>query len=159
MVVVAADPGHKTVETPSAERLALARAAFPGEEVELDDHPRTVDLLRDHPEWEGGFFLLGADEFADFLDWKEPEEVLRLIQLGVATRPGFPRERLEPVLAEVERPDRVVFFQLEPVPIASRELRARLDRGEDVRELLPAPVWELIERGGLYGRASYTGPA
>jgi nicotinate-nucleotide adenylyltransferase len=156
VVVVSADPGHKEIETPAPLRLELARAAFPGEQVELDDHPRTIDLLRDHAEWEGGWFLLGADEFADFPGWKEPEEVLRLVRLGVATRPGFPRERLDAVLAELGSPERVAFFDIEPLPIASRELRARLDRGDDVHELVPSAVWALIERDGLYGRASYT---
>ena len=89
VVVVAAAPGHKTVDTPAAVRLELARAAFPGETVVLDEHPRTIDMLRDHPEWEGAVFLLGADEFAGFAGWKEPEEVLRLVRLGVATRPGY----------------------------------------------------------------------
>ena len=69
---MAADPGHKAVVTPAEARLELARAAFPGERVVLDDHARTVDMLRDHPEWEGATFLLGADEFAGFLEWKEP---------------------------------------------------------------------------------------
>ena len=156
VVVVTAAPGHKEVATAAETRFELAIAAFPGDRVVLDDHPRTVDMLRDHPEWEGGVFLVGADEFASFLGWKEPEEVLRLVQLGVATRPGFPRETLEPVLTRLSRPDRVLFFELEPFPIASRELRARLDRGEDVHELVPAAVWELIVRDRLYGRPGYT---
>ena len=156
VVVVTASPGHKEVQTAAGTRLALALAAFPGQRVLLDDHARTVDLLRDHPEWEGAVFLVGADEFASFLGWKEPEEVLRLVQLGVATRPGVPRETLEPVLSLLSRPERVLFFDLEPFPIASRELRAQLDRGEDVHELVPAAVWELIERDGLYGRPGYT---
>jgi nicotinate-nucleotide adenylyltransferase len=156
IVVVTAAPGHKEVATPAETRFELARAAFPGRRVFLDGHARTVDLLRDHPEWEGAVFLVGADEFASFLGWKEPEEVLRLVQLGVATRPGFPRETLEPVLARLSHPERVLFFDLEPFPIASRELRGQLDRGEDVHELVPAAVWELIERDGLYGRPGYT---
>ena len=159
VVVVAADPGHKAVATPAAARLELARAAFPGERVVLDDHPRTIEMLRDHPEWEGAMFLLGADEFAYFLDWKEPGEVLRLVRLGVATRPGFPRERLDTVLAALPEPARVQFFDIEPLPIASSELRARLDRGEDVHELVPAAVRELIARERLYGSPSYTGRA
>jgi len=156
VVVVAADPGHKVVETAAATRLELARAAFPEERVLLDDHARTVDLLRDHPEWEGGYFLVGADELASFPSWKEPGEVLRRVRLGVAMRPGFPRETLDPVLARLAQPERVAFFDLEPFPIASSELRARLDRGEDVHELVPAAVWSLIERDGLYGRPGYT---
>ncbi len=156
VVIVAAVPGHKEVSTSAETRLELARAAFPDAEVVLDDHPRTVDMLRDHPEWEGAVFLLGADEFASFLGWKEPGEVLRLVSLGVATRPGFPREVLDPVLTRLEQPERVEFFELEPHPIASSELRGRLDRGEDVSDLVPPAVWDLIARGGLYGLPGYT---
>ncbi|HLK45731.1 MAG TPA: adenylyltransferase/cytidyltransferase family protein, partial [Acidimicrobiales bacterium] len=76
LVLVSARPGHKSVETPAALRLELARAAFPGDDVELDEHARTIDLLRDHPEWRDAWFVLGADEFAAFLAWKEPDEVL-----------------------------------------------------------------------------------
>jgi len=156
IVIVAIAPGHKTVETAAATRFELAQAAFPDDEVVLDDHGRTIDMLRDHPEWDGATFLLGADEFAGFLGWKEPEAVLGRVRLGVATRPGFPHDTLDPVLARLEHPERVDFFDLEPHPIASSELRARLDRGEDVHELVPAAVWELIERDGLYGRGGYT---
>ncbi len=38
------------------------------------------------------------------------------------------------------------------MPIASRELRKRLDRGENVEAFVPERVWEIIERDGLYGR-------
>jgi nicotinate-nucleotide adenylyltransferase len=155
VVLVAAAPGHKRVETPAATRLELARAAFPDDEVVLDEHPRTVDTLQAHPEWVEPTFLLGADEFCDFLSWKEPDEVLRLSRLGVAARPGFPRARLETVLARLAAPDRVVFFDLE-LPLASRELRG----GGAVEGAVPAEVAALIERGGLYGRArGYTEPA
>lgn len=152
LVVVTAAPGHKQVELPPQQRLELARAAFPDEEVVLEDHPRTVDAVRAHPEWEGAVFLVGADEFASFLTWKEPNELLRLVRLAVATRPGFPRGQLEAVLENLEDPDRVLFFDLEPLPIASRDLRDRLDRGEDVHEVIPPAVWGVIERKGLYGR-------
>jgi nicotinate-nucleotide adenylyltransferase len=150
VVLVSADPGHKRVETPAAARMELARAAFPDDEVLLDDRARTIDTLRAHPEWDDPIFLVGADEFADFLSWKEPEEVLRRARLAVATRPGFPRETLQAVLARLERPERVLFFEIEPTPVASRELRARLGRGEDVAADVPPAVAETIRSGGLY---------
>jgi nicotinate-nucleotide adenylyltransferase len=142
LVLVSATPGHKNVTTPADVRLRLARAAFPGDEVVLDEHARTIDTLRAHPEWRDPIFLIGADEFCDFLSWKEPNEVLRLARLGVATRPGFPRERLESVLGQLERPDRVLFFEIDPLPISSRELRSRIARGENVSEDVPPDVAE-----------------
>ena len=160
VVLVSADPGHKHVETPADVRLRLARAAFPDDEVMLDEHERTVDTLRAHPEWDDPVFLIGADEFSDFLSWREPEEVLRRTRLAVATRPGFPRERLDTVLAELEHPERVRFFELEPTPVASRDLRARLAAGEDVSDEVPPAVGEILAREGLYPRiAGYTGSA
>ena len=152
VVLVSAAPGHKRVETPAAVRLAMARAAFPTDDVVLDEHARTVDTLRAHPEWDDPLFLVGADEFCEFARWKKPHDVLRLTRLGVATRPGYPRERLESVLAELERPERVLFFELEPLPIASRELRARLESGESVRDVIPLDVCRIIERERLYTR-------
>jgi nicotinate-nucleotide adenylyltransferase len=150
LVLVSAAPGHKRIDTPAAARLALARAAFPDDEVVLDEHARTVDLLRSHPEWSDPVFLVGADEFCDFPGWKEPDEVLRLARLGVATRPGYPRERLRRALDALEHPERVLFFELEPLPVASHQLRARLARGEDARDAIPAAVLARIERDGLY---------
>jgi len=147
LVLVSADPGHKRVETPATVRLELARAAFPDLQVSLDEHARTVELLRAHPEWDDAVFLIGADQFSDFLSWKEPDEVLRLARIGVAARPGYLRERLDAVLEQLEAPDRVLFFELEPFPVASSELRAQLDR-----DVVPPAVWEIIERDGLYSR-------
>jgi nicotinate-nucleotide adenylyltransferase len=150
VVLVSADPEHKHVVTPAAVRLRLARAAFPGDDVVLDEHARTVDTLRAHPEWRDPVFLIGADQFCDFLAWKEPDAVLALTRLAVATRPGFPPERLERVLAELEAPDRVSFFEIEPTPVASRELRERLADGGGAGDDLPAAVAELIVAERLY---------
>jgi nicotinate-nucleotide adenylyltransferase len=159
-VLVSANPGHKHVETPAGVRLRLARAAFPDDDVQLDEHARTVDTLRAHPEWDDPMFLIGADEFCDFGSWKEPDEVLRLTRLGVATRPGFPRERLENVLEQLAEPDRVVFFEIAPTPVSSRELRARVAAGEDVGADVPSAVGEILRAEGLYSTSSgYTSPA
>ena len=147
VVVVVADPGHKDVATPADVRLELARAAFPGDEVVLDDHARTVDMLRAHPEWHGATFLLGADELEGFRDWKEPDDVLRLVTLAVATRRGHRVELDDP---------RVIAFDLDE-PVTSRDVRARLEAGEDVRALVPPAVRDIVDRDGLYGhRPSYT---
>jgi nicotinate-nucleotide adenylyltransferase len=149
LVLVAADPGHKAVVTPAQLRLEMARAAFPRDEVVLDDHARTIDLLRDHPEWQDAWFVIGADEFCDFLSWKEPGEVLARVRVAVGTRPGFPQERLQTVLDRLDRPERVLLFDMEPVPAASRELRRELVHAD-----VPPAVAEIIRREGLYRSGS-----
>jgi nicotinate-nucleotide adenylyltransferase len=154
LVTVVADPGHKRASLPPETRLALTRLAFadvPRAEVELEPHARTVDALEarglDDP-----IFLIGADELVDFPGWKQPDRVLELARLGVATRPGYPPERLEAALEAVSRPERVLLFELEPLPISSSDVRARAAGGEGLDGLVPPAVAAEIDRLGLYGR-------
>jgi nicotinate-nucleotide adenylyltransferase len=153
VVLVSDNPGHKGVALDGETRLQLARAAFPDDDVRLDPYPRTVDMLR-ALDWDDPLFLIGADQFAGFLEWKEPDEVLERARLAVATRPGFPRERLDRVLGDLRRPDRVEFFELDPIPIASRDLRARAAAGERLDGLVPPAVASEIEARGLYRRGT-----
>jgi nicotinate-nucleotide adenylyltransferase len=148
-ILVVGDPGHKSVVAPAQARLELARLAFPAQRVTLDPHARTVDSLR-AGSWRDPVFLIGADEFCDLLSWKEPEEVLRLARLGVASRPGFPRRRLDDVLRRLPSPERVLFFEIEPVPVSSTEIRERLRRGEPIDGLVPSAVAAALERMEVY---------
>lgn len=148
-VLVAERPGHKEVRLGPETRMQLAQAAFPGYRVERDPHERTIELLRER-RWNEPLFVIGADQFADFLTWKDPEGVLTLTRMAVATRPGFPRERLDEVLRQLSQPARVELFEIEPVPISSREIRDRVRRGESIDGLVPTAVADLIRSLGLY---------
>jgi len=143
VILVTEDPGHKATAAPAQARLELARAAFPGFRVELDPHARTIDLLRER-RFPDPVVVIGADEYADLPTWKEPDEVLRLARLAVATRPGFE-------IAAV-RPDRVESFEIEPLPVSSREIRELVAAGAPVDGLVPGPVAGLIRTLGLYVR-------
>jgi nicotinate-nucleotide adenylyltransferase len=149
VVMVVAEPGHKRVATPADTRVELARAAFPDEDVVLEREPYTVDALRDG-RYRDAIFLIGADEFCDFPSWKDPDGVLEQVRIGVATRPGYPRGRIESVLQQLRRPGRIEFFEIPEVPVASRDVRERLANGESPAELLPPAVARLVEERGLY---------
>lgn len=141
LVLVIENPGHKPTVLDAGTRLELARLAFaglPSTEVRLDDHAYTIDLLRDEP-LEDAVFVIGADEWAGFGTWKEPEEILRLIPVAVAARPGEP----EP-MGDVE------VFEIAQRAISSREIRDRIARGEPFDDLVPVPVAREIERRRLY---------
>jgi nicotinate-nucleotide adenylyltransferase len=152
LVLVVADPGHKVTRTPADTRLELATLAFEdlrGATIELDRHARTVDSLearRPHD----AVFILGADELALFETWKAPSRVLELVRLAVAMRPGVPREGLDEVGHRLGARDRIVEFEMSPVPISSSEVRARVARHERIDDVVPAAVADAIERLGLY---------
>jgi nicotinate-nucleotide adenylyltransferase len=145
LVLVAERPGHKDVVADPATRLRLAELAL-GRfgEVRLDGHPYTVELLRD-ADFEDPVFVLGADEWAAFDTWKEPDEVRRLARIAVAARPGH-----TPPEGDVE------VLEIDQRPISSSEIRARVAAGEPVDDLVPEQVASEIERLGIY-RLSSTG--
>jgi nicotinate-nucleotide adenylyltransferase len=162
LVRVVAQPGHKDVVASAADRLALSAIAFadvPGAEVSLDPFGRTVESL-ESLQLDDPVFVVGADEFASFLGWKSPDRVLELARLGVATRPGYPRETLDGVLSKLARPERVELFAIEPHAVSSSEIRDRVRRGQPCTGLVPAGVAAEIELRGLYRsspRATLTG--
>jgi nicotinate-nucleotide adenylyltransferase len=159
VVVVTGVPPHKQTRTDAETRFRLAETAFRGRhKVELSRHELdragpsyTVETARwAAQQWGDAIFLVGADEFADFLLWRDPDEILEHVLLGVGTRPGYRREDLELVLANLARPDRVEFFDIPAIPISSRELRRRIADEEDLDSLVPERVALLIEELSLY---------
>jgi nicotinic acid mononucleotide adenylyltransferase len=141
LVLVSERPGHKPTVLDAATRHDLARLAFedvPGVEVRMDPFPYTVDRLRAEP-FEDGVLVLGADQWAAFDTWKEPEEVLRLIPVAVGGRPGQPVPEAD-----------VQSFEIDQHAVSSSGIRAKIVAGEPIDELVPAPVAREIARLGLY---------
>ena len=103
----------------------------------------TVDTVRDG-HFGDAAFIVGADQGALFENWKDPDEILKHVKLAIGTRFGFPDRDLG------RYGDRVIPFQLASPPISSSDIRARLDRGEPIDDLVPPAVARLIEEEGLY---------
>jgi nicotinate-nucleotide adenylyltransferase len=137
LVLVVAEPGHREVVASAEDRLELARAAFPGEDVELDRQARTIDMLRAR-QLEDPVLVIGSDEYLDFARWKEPDAILELASVAVAARPGY------------ELPEGVVPFEMKPTAVSSTEIRDRVARGEPIDDLVAPAVAAEIERLGLY---------
>ena len=144
IVLVAEQPGHREPPAVDADmRLKLARAAFPDADVELETHPFTVDAVRGS-RFDDAVFILGADQAAAFGTWKEPDEVLKHVKLGVGTRAGY----TEPDLSRYG--ERVLRFELESPNVSSSEVRRRVAAGETITDLVPPAVVRLIEERNLY---------
>jgi len=86
-------------------------------------------------------FLIGADAFAEIRTWHRWQDVVRLVEFIVVTRPGF----------DYDAPDGAAVHELGglELPVSSSEVRERIARGEaDVP--VPRAVLRYIHERGLY---------
>jgi nicotinate-nucleotide adenylyltransferase len=87
------------------------------------------------------YFIIGADAFAEIPSWHRWQDLVRLTEFIVVTRPGHPYST--PPGARVHRLDTVA------LPVSSSEIRRKLAIGEIPAEL-PEPVGRYIGERGLY---------
>ena len=152
---------HKPVETDAETRFRLAEAAFadlPG--VELS----RVELDRGGPSYTVDTARWAARALRRRPLRRRRGRVRRLPRLAGPgrdprrTRASPSRPGREPTArrdrrgrsAGLARPDRIVEFELDPLPIASRDVRDRVARGEPIDGLVPLAVAQLIDELGLY---------
>jgi nicotinate-nucleotide adenylyltransferase len=146
VVLLVARPAHRGCAEDAETREDLVLAAFadlPRTRILRDENPYTVDAVRDG-RFGDAVFIVGADEGAAFPGWKNPEEILRWVRLAVGTRSGYPPPDLD------RYGDRVIPFALASPPIASSDVRARIEAGEPIADLVPSGVARLILERGLY---------
>lgn len=116
--------------------------------------------------------LMGADAFLGLAGWHRWREIFSLAHIAVATRPGFPFDKIEmPLLEEYEKrrtpcgafhiatadfsapAGSIVSFELVAGTVSATEVRTRIAAGDDreiLLELLPGPVLDYIHHHHLY---------
>ena len=142
--------------TDAVHREAMVRLAIAGEprfvldriEIEREGPSYTLDTVRvlvaaePRTEW---VLIIGQDQYAGLHTWRDWRELLGLVTLAVANRPG-----------PVRVPDAAVMrftHRAVPLPmldISSTAIRDRVAAGDDISELVPAAVARYIEFHGLY---------
>jgi nicotinate-nucleotide adenylyltransferase len=91
------------------------------------------------------YFIIGADAFAEITSWHRWQDLVRLTEFIVVTRPGH--QYATPPGARVHRLETVA------LPVSSSEIRRKLAAGEIPPEL-PAAVGRYIAERGLYQSTS-----
>jgi nicotinate-nucleotide adenylyltransferase len=129
--------------------LALALAGHPRFELEPMELGRpgpsyTVDTLRalrGRAPGERLVLILGADAAVELPRWRAADEVARLAEVAVLTRPG---------VSEVASAFVTRYVATPAIEISASEIRARCLAGKSIRYLVPDVVAEYIARHGLY---------
>lgn len=171
LFVPAGQPPHKAraASSSAAHRLAMTRLAVRGNPafaVEPMETRRrgpswTVDTVRAlAARWPAAklHLILGADMFATFDTWREPEAIAEHAVIAVLLRPGA----RAPKRARAAAAGRGVVWLRNPgLELSSSALRERARRGTSLRYLVPDAVARYAERHRLYGtraRAVRTAP-
>ena len=155
--IPAGQPWQKTREiTAAVDRVAMVAAAIEGEprfvldRIEVDrkgdsftlDTVRALQAAMPGAEW---FLIIGADQYATLHTWRDWRDLLALVTLAVANRPGA----MPPVDDAVLRhPHRAV--PLPMLDISATDIRARIKCGQDISTRVPAAVARYIDLHRLY---------
>ena len=91
------------------------------------------------------YFLMGSDALVQFHDWKDHVSILKECRVLVATRPGFRSSRISPdIMAQIR------FANMPQFEISSSQIRRRVRQRQTIRYMVLDPVWEYIQKNGLY---------
>ena len=163
LFVVAGLPPHKLQNrlSPARVRLEMVRAAVRGNpafeasgiEVDQPGPTYTVDTLRrfraEHLD-AMMFFLMGADQLAEFHEWKEPEEIAALATVVVMARDGSSGEGANGRGVGRGLPVDVMSIPVTRLDLSSTHVRERVRDGRSIQYLVPPEVLGIIEDQGLY---------
>ena len=142
--------------SPAKDREAMVRLAVADEprfvvdriEIERPGPSYTLDTVRElaaakpNTEW---LLILGNDQYAGLQSWGGWRELLSLVTLAVANRPGQVAQADAAVLAFAH--------QVVPLPmldISATGVRQAVAAGADISKLVPPQVARYIENHGLY---------
>ena len=178
-LVLAARPRHRAPPAASIEqRWAMLELAVQDSHLlRADDREirratpsYTVDTLEawraEHGVRAPVVWLLGWDAYRRLPSWHRWGTLSSLAHLAVLSRPGsdaaLDDEMLQFTVAHrVTEPaalhrtpcGHVIFIDVPMLPISSTDIRTRLSRAEDVRQLLPPRVWTYIKAHRMYADA------
>jgi nicotinate-nucleotide adenylyltransferase len=156
--IPAGQPWQKSgsVMTAAVHREAMVRLAAAGEprfvvdriEIERSGPSYTIDTVREfmaaHPHSDL-MLILGNDQYTRFHTWDGWRELLGLVTLAVANRPGTRVSAQAEVLAHAHRS-----VPLPMLDVSSSGVRQAVAAGADISKLVPPQVASYIETHGLY---------
>ncbi len=156
-------PWQKTRQlADAADREAMVRLEIAGEPRFVLDRSElrrrgpsfTLDTVREQvvadPTAER-FLILGQDQYASLHTWRDWRELLGLVTLAIANRPGAALA----VNTQIARVEHQAML-LPMMDISSTEVRRRVAAGESIAGLVPDAVARYIEQHRLYREAGNT---
>jgi len=94
------------------------------------------------------YFITGLDAVLDIMNWKEPDEIVKLCKFVAVSRFGYSQCGLDKLPKTLR--DAVIPIEIPLLAISSTELRNRIARRQSIRYLVPHEVEYYIKKKALY---------
>ena len=175
--IPAGQPPHRDLpHATKTQRLAMLRAAIddqPGFVVDEREVQRagpsymvdTLTSLRTELGTQPLCLILGYDAFLGLTSWHQWHRLLELAHLVITHRPGWNQDNLgaelqlqslvqQHAMTAVQLSQTsaggVTFVEVTQLDISATRIREQVCAGQDIRYLLPEPVYEMIREQNLY---------
>ena len=137
---------------PAEARLAMVKSAIKGNkhflvsdvEIKRNGRSYTIDTIKEfnkrYPQDEL-YFIIGSDLLKYLADWKDLGEIIKMVKFIVATRPGFPLEKI---------PSYIKTMEIRAVDVSGFEVRSCIKENKSFRYLVPEAVFNHINKKRLY---------
>ena len=113
-------------------------------EIKRDGCSYTIDTMKEfkslYPQDEL-YFIIGSDLLKYLDDWKDLQEIIKMVRFIVATRPGYPLEKI---------PSHISTIPIRAVDISGFEIRKAIKENKSFRYLVPELVLKYINKNRLY---------
>jgi nicotinate-nucleotide adenylyltransferase len=161
LLIPAGEAPHRAIEPEPGPDVRLEMAGLAARDDELLEASdlevrregpsytfRTLELLHEERPGDDLTFLMGADVAASLESWRQPERVLELARIGIASRPGTELDEAEAALERLGSEAEII--RMPELGVSSTRIRRRVARGRPIRYLVPDAIAELISERGLY---------
>ena len=133
-------------------RLAMVKLAIKGNryfltsdmEIKRDGRSYTIDTIKEFKrayQQDELYFIIGSDLFKYLDDWKDLDEIIKIVRFVVATRPGYLLEKI---------PSHITTIPIRAVDISGFEIRKAIKENKSFRYLVPEAVLKYINKNRLY---------
>jgi len=137
---------------PAADRLKMLKLAIKGNkyftvsdvEIRRQGRSYTIDTLKElkrkhsHDEL---YFIIGSDLLKYLNEWKDLNEIIKMVKFVAATRPGFPLEQI---------PSYIETLAIRAVDVSGFEVRQCVAANKSFGYLVTDRVFDYIKKRKLY---------
>ena len=121
-------------------------------EIKRQGNSYTIDTIKEFKKTYPGdtlYFITGSDLLKYLEEWKDLKEIVKMVSFVVATRPGYPLDKIPSYLNSSQQAG-ISTLEIRAVDISAFEIREAIKANRSFRYLVPEAVVDYINNKGLY---------